>query len=128
VKVFILEDDPERITYFHRRFIGHDLTVVSSCVDIEKFDPPYDIVFFDHDLGGRQMAEHEDNGANFARAVRDKVGEASVIIHSYNRDGALSIAAALRLSGVVSYYAPFRGTFFERGIERLLGSSSGEPG
>lgn len=117
LKVFILEDDVTRIQYFRERLMQHSLTVVSTCNDIEQFQPPYDVVFFDHDLGQRQMTEHPDNGAAFARQVADRIGEAIVIVHSYNAAGAQRILDAVD-GGV---YVPFRGPDFDKAMDLVFG-------
>lgn len=117
MRVFILEDDMTRILYFRERLMQHDLTIVSSCAQIDQFQPPYDVVFFDHDLGGRQMTAHVDNGAAFARAVADRIGDATVLIHSYNGEGAMRIKHA-----VGGFYVPFRGPSFDGVVDEIFGS------
>ena len=62
MKVFILEDDPYRIVKFRDLLKGHDLTIIDSCTKVEEFKPPYDLILLDHDLGGRQLEDHEDCG------------------------------------------------------------------
>ena len=110
MKVFVLEDDPARVQWLRERLIDHDLTVIDSCADVKQFQPPYDLLLLDHDLGGRQMEDHEDCGETFAWLIREHVGDADVIVHSYNWPGAMAMLAALG-KGV---YAPFRGPYFTR--------------
>jgi hypothetical protein len=116
MKIFILEDDPERMRWFRQRLFHHDVTYAESCVHVHRFVGPYDVIFFDHDLGGRQMDDHEDNGALFASLV--DFGQAHVIIHSYNADGAKRIQAIT--NGV---HAPFRGSHFNNLLDEILADS-----
>ena len=53
--ILILEDDPQRIKKFERKFIGHSLTIVSSVKEIiQKLgENYYDIVSLNHDLDGK---------------------------------------------------------------------------
>jgi len=115
MRIFILEDDPERVRWLTNRLIGHDLTIVDSCTKADQFVPPYDLILFDHDLGGRQLAEHEDCGETFARLIVDRIGDARVIVHSYNFMGAMHII------GVIGYgtYAPFRGPLFIQLLDEI---------
>lgn len=108
MRIFILEDDPLRMVWFRERFISHDITHADSCAQFDRFQPPYDMTFMDHDLGGRQFEEHEDNGARFAQAMQPTMHHlGTVVIHSYNPDGAKKIQ-----SFIGGYLAPFRGPVF----------------
>lgn len=116
MKIFILEDDPARMMWFRERLINHDITHAESCTQFDRFTPPYDVVFFDHDLGGRQMDEHEDNGEEFAKMIGHGKLDAIAIIHSYNGPGADNIRAAL--GG--GFIAPFRGNWFNSIVDRYI--------
>lgn len=103
MRIFILEDDQARITWFKRRFIHDQVTFVESCSQISEYMPPYDLICLDHDLGGRQMSNHEDNGEEFAKllcnppeARSGTAGPLAVIVHSMNPDGAMRIAYTMR--------------------------------
>lgn len=103
-KIFILEDDTERINLFIETLQGHDLTI---CTDYEagtkKWEPPYDLVLLDHDLGGSVFVDsHGDvpTGYHFVKFM----GEASsskipVIVHSWNGGGTLNMLSLLRENG-----------------------------
>lgn len=117
MKVFILEDDPARMMWFRERLIAHELTHAESCTHIDRFRPPYDVIFLDHDLGGRQMEAHEDDGACFARLIGPMINpDAKVIVHSYNADGAQRIRWILQYV----FVAPFRGEWFNALVNRFL--------
>lgn len=121
MKIFILEDDPARMLWFRERLIAHHIDHAESCAHIDRFQPPYDLIFLDHDLGGRQMTEHEDDGTHFARLIASHInGSTEVIVHSYNADGAQRIRSVLMDAGVrVWGHAPFRGNWFNALVERL---------
>lgn len=121
MKVFLLEDDPARIGVFLR--ILHACTdpgdTIHHATDVDTamrlWDPPYDLLLLDHDLGGRQMAEsHEYNtGYQFLVRVREKVGRALVIVHSWNPSGAWALMRLLHDAGAVSARHAFDPKTFE---------------
>lgn len=109
LRIFIIEDDPTRVQHFREELYGHDLTIVESCEQVDQFRPPYDVIFFDHDLGGRQLVDHKDNGLNFAFKIHPLITKEMIVVHSYNPQGARAIADAL--TGI---QAPFRGRIFNQ--------------
>ena len=117
LRVFVLEDDPDRIRLLAQWLIGCDWDCIHTCVREEEFRPPYDLILLDHDLGGRQLVEHEDNGLSFVRLIKDRINEeADIIVHSYNPDGAKSMVAELKPFRV--QWVPFS-TQIERYIKAL---------
>lgn len=116
MKVFVLEDDPVRILWFRERFFNHDLTVATSVKEgVEAFKGPYDLVCLDHDLGGRQMvdSDEEETGATFVRRMLDKLVRCdAVFVHSYNAFGAKRMGEMLGDAGAMVAVAPFRGPSF----------------
>lgn len=100
-KIFLIEDDVLRIDWFKRELgIGNELTVAIDIDQaIERFNPPYDVMFFDHDLGGRQMVDSTDinTGYQFAKhIVNDPLlkmltKSTPILIHSLNVFGAGNI-------------------------------------
>lgn len=77
----------------------------------------------DHDLGGRQVSDNEDNGATFARLIADRINQsAAVAVHSYNSVGARRILAELSGTGVSAYLTPFRGPMFTAVIDAVISS------
>lgn len=96
MRIFICEDDPERVIWFHDRFRGHDVKFIHTFSRASEYRGPYDLVFLDHDLGGRQLEDHqEDDGALVAEYLADLIGDATVIIHTHNPSGADRIIARL---------------------------------
>lgn len=96
MRVFILEDDPMRIHLFQESLYG--LSTVMTVTNVEdakkEWNPPYDMVCLDHDLGGEQMVDsaHENTGMGFVRWLTEESsrlkGVEGIIIHSYNPGGA----------------------------------------
>lgn len=109
MKVFILEDDSNRVDLFLEWLKGHSITLVASCEDADAFDPPYDVIFLDHDLGGRQLEAHEDCGLTFLKLVATRINpEAVVVVHSYNAEGARNMLNVLAdLKHPKRVYQPF---------------------
>lgn len=113
LRIYVLEDDPERIVQLHDFFKGYGATVQFSqtCERAHEFTGQYDLILLDHDLGGRQMKDHEDCGATFLTLVKDALNpKVPVIIHSYNMDGAARMQAlwppAVRIPfGSVNFWA-----------------------
>lgn len=121
-RVFVLEDDPYRIGLFQDACLGrHDLTLTDRLSGprgaFTLYAPPYDLIYLDHDLGGRQMVDshEEETGAAFVRWMPLASDHQPVItIHSYNMDGARNMARTLRDKGytkVISW--PFCGTVID---------------
>lgn len=120
MRIFVLEDDPTRIdTLFKELGSGHDWTIVDSCERVDKFQPPYDVILLDHDLGGRQLEDHEDNGAVFAELIKDKlVPDDVVIVHSYNPAGTQRILGTLNEYCDV-FRMPFGSHLYWNSLERI---------
>jgi len=121
MKVFILEDDPDRIQWFHERFFKHDCAIIQTCAREYNFNPPYDLILLDHDLGGRQMDnKHEDSGFEFIKLIKDRIDprKTVVIIHSYNNVGAKRMYDEVK-ELFRPYIAPFRGKDFNSFIDMV---------
>ncbi len=119
MKIFVLEDDPDRI----RRFCGWfglglnkedkiQWDCVHTCVRDGDFRGPYDYIFLDHDLGGRQMVENEDCGTEFVKLIRSRIGTARVIIHSFNPDASKRMLQDIKEVTKNVVYFPFGGSEF----------------
>ncbi len=116
MKIFILEDDRARQTWFLDRFEGHDVTLIESNKDAHKFEGFYDLICLDHDLGGRQLVDHEDCGLMFVKNMKNYFADSLVLIHSYNPDGAI----AMKAEHPMAIIAPFGGAKFRNIIAVLL--------
>lgn len=99
--IFILEDNRNRMIKFRRELIGHHIDHAET-LDIGRRmirENKYDLIFLDHDLGGKEMVDSsdEDTGYYLARfiAADSKNRETPCIIHSCNPFGADNMANAL---------------------------------
>lgn len=104
MRIFVLEDDPLRQNAFMRTLMGHEMTICDSVLKAKQaWNPPYDVVCLDHDLGGQQMVDSSEGntGTEFAGFLRAECEDAVpfkfpgnapaagvVYIHSYNPAGA----------------------------------------
>ncbi len=101
MRVFILEDSPERIAGFLSALEGHDMTVCQwlggtdgAC---ERYKPPYDLLLLDHDLGGQVYVDssEEETGAAFCSWLHGREGDPLIFIHSWNHPGAVNMQSIL---------------------------------
>ncbi len=125
MKIFILEDNPCRMVKFRRELIGHSIdhadTVRSSTrlLTLNK----YDLIFLDHDLGGKEMVDslEEDTGYQVAvfMASFGKNKETPCVVHSCNPAGANNMVIALphairmpfpslNISGIALFISQFK--------------------
>lgn len=110
MNIFVLDDDMTRIKTYQQMFIGHTMEYAMNSDDAIKMinEKKYDIIFLDHDLGGRQMVSSTlyDSGFRVAVAILDSLNkETNVIVHSYNSVGAQNMCNVLkdRKKGSVQY-------------------------
>ena len=86
MKIYIVEDAPERMEWFRTTFhdceITHTDQVEKACKDIEENE--YDLIFLDRDLG-----HYKFNGEDIAWHMKEnKLAEKSaIVIHSVNPRG-----------------------------------------
>ena len=96
MRVFVLEDNPERLEFFWASFPG--CVTASSYAEavIALEGPRFDIAWLDHDIGGTE------NGAGVAfwmtRMPRDK-WPATVFVQSWSVPGSLAIFMTLKRAG-----------------------------
>lgn len=115
MKIFILEDDFERIRQFCNWYSRCNMTItnnvkdaVSAIIHAAEIDDPYDVIFLDHDLGGRIYVDTSD--PNTGSEVVRKLVETDVllsnphfIIHSMNTAAAISMEQALNSTDRFSF-------------------------
>lgn len=101
MKVFILEDDmDERMLRLRETLYGHDIDHAESYNEaVVRWDPPYDLVLLDHDLGGNVYVpvSTQNTGSGFCRWLHEQGAPISgrVILHTWNRDGAVMMGSLL---------------------------------
>lgn len=99
--VFFLEDNPQRYAHFYRWIQTklEDSEIVSSteaddAIEILKDRKHFDIVFLDHDLGGKAFVDSNNKNTGYQVAKFMKRNGNSfnqMIIHSQNPAGAENI-------------------------------------
>lgn len=111
IRIFVLEDNKDRIYWFKRIFKDFDLTIAMSTKGAKlRYNGVYDILFLDHDLGGEVYVDskEENTGAGFARwLMKDEdpygVSFNQVVIHSMNPTGAKNIMGILEKGACISF-------------------------
>ena len=113
MRIFILEDDHERIKTFRVKLASHELAIVENAQDaitLLSNDQAFDIMFLDHDLGGEQMigTEGANTGSEVVRWMRSNQQQyCPVIIHSLNQPAAEDMKAKLEEVAMECYRIPF---------------------
>ena len=100
MNVLILEDSPERQEQFKKSLANHNITITdSSKIAIEKLsNEKFDLLFLDHDLGGKAHVQSGENtGYEVAKFLEENMQFAPnfIIVHSMNIVGAKNIMNAL---------------------------------
>jgi len=101
MRILVLEDDPSRVKKIKQELVGFVVDFSDNVSDainlIETYQ--YDLMFLDHDLGGKQMvnSSQEGTGYQFAKAIAiSRLNKGTtVIIHSCNPAGAANMQAIL---------------------------------
>lgn len=114
MKIFVLDDSPLRLNIFKRRFQPHGHTVFTAmtakeAIDIIEGEEDFDIIFLDHDLGGRPPEyygqdcdpEHKNTGSEVARWLSKNGIPCQVVVHSRNPIGAQSIKDIVGVTAIV---------------------------
>jgi hypothetical protein len=102
-KIFILEDNDERIKWFKKTFYFADLfiTKFANVAIAELKTVKYDIIFLDHDLDGQVFvnSNHENTGYQVAKIIKDTINkDTPVVIHSLNLPAASLMKSVLGLN------------------------------
>ena len=114
MKVLVLEDSEERITWFRSKFPAADIIKTADEAIHLLGTAPYDVVFLDHDLAalhyeGYSPIADENSGRKVTRwlMTTDKQKSARFIVHSLNAPGAAAMVETLHLSGRRTEWIPF---------------------
>lgn len=137
MRIFVLEDKPERIITFHDAFkpVGSILVDYIQTANLwAEFDPPYDYVFLDHDLGGREGERHEDCGLTFLMQTQRRLETMAkwdadgveIILHTYNSDaaGRMLEYLAAKVPTLSAKWMPFMGEEFKAKIAEICNSKT----
>lgn len=111
MKIFILEDDPGRVSQFIENSGNADVDVANTVeLGMKIWNPPYDLVLLDHDLGGEQPVKStykrtaterdymsDNTGYDFVKWLVKHGNPKTdyIVVHSYNPDGAGNMLALL---------------------------------
>lgn len=122
MKIFILEDRPERMTFFQKKFKGHKLFAsdnVSEAKKLFKKHEPFGLIFLDHDLDLQTHVDsrEENTGYQFAKFLEEKDINIPVIIHSMNIPGARNMMSVLERQKVKFIPYPVLMTYLKGGLE-----------
>ena len=114
MRIFILEDDPARHIVFKRELAKYNITIcedVDTAVKCLLTEGPFDLFFWDHDLGLSQMMDSSLYNTEYEVVKQvnasgcEVFGHLSIhVIHSLNPPGAKNIAGILP---VLSHIEPF---------------------
>ena len=120
MKIFVLEDDPNRINWFTRAFYDCELITVAATAEKGKYyirNYKYDLIFLDHDLGNRQFVPSNDpiTGYQVAKEIPNSINKNTpIVIHSYNPAGVANMQAILPKAVAMPYGTFSRTTFSEK--------------
>src|SRR5436305_1804413 len=126
IRIFLLEDDERRCQWFAKRFKGDQLDIACDVAEAKKLltTETYDSIFLDHDLMpehyGSTSNDDERTGyaiASFLASRPDLQRPATIMVHSFNAEGALRMVEALRRAGRQADYVPFH--FLDERLKRL---------
>ncbi len=117
IRVFLLDDDSRRHSWFARRFEGDHLDIAEDVSSAQVFLRAnfYDVVFLDHDLLPEHYhAETFDDDERTGYAVASWLASnphlqsaSTIIVHTRNADGAMRMVEELRRAGRQAEYVPF---------------------
>jgi len=107
MNIFIVEDDQVRIDIFKEKFEGiknAKLFIATTASEAKKIlkenkDKQWDMIFLDHDLGGRVYVESADQNTGYqvAKFIRDNdIKYYNIITHTLNPMGAKNIQGILK--------------------------------
>jgi DNA polymerase III delta subunit len=103
-KIFILEDNDERIKFFKWYFKNPEYQVfyakeVNEAKALFTINQPFEVMFLDHDLGDQVYVDsnEQNTGYQFAKFIIEKdLSKSFIIIHSLNPYGAENIKSVLK--------------------------------
>ena len=93
MKIFVLEDNPERMAQFSAMWIKEELVITNNVAQARKIleNEKFSYVFLDHDLGGEVYvsAMDKNSGSYLCKHMHEtKNVDTPIIVHSWNDVGA----------------------------------------
>ena len=116
IRIFLLEDDERRCEWFEKRFKGDEIDIACDVNQAKELlqRNTYDSIFLDHDLMpehyGSETPDDERTGyaiASFLAERPELQRAATIMVHSFNTEGALRMVEELRRAGRQADYVPF---------------------
>lgn len=103
MKIFILEDNPDRIYTFMNTYKLDEVTISNNAHEAIKIlkNSKFDLIFLDHDLGGQYNVSslQQNTGAQVVPAIKEQNLDTPIIIHSFNSRGAQNMNFILEQIG-----------------------------
>jgi hypothetical protein len=110
MRVVVLEDNNERIKRFRSEAPYAEITArASDCINLLERGP-VDLLFLDHDLGGKTHVSSKNNntGMGVVRWIRDHKPEIKrIVVHSCNGSAGERMTSELDSLGYEVYRVPF---------------------
>jgi len=118
MRIFILEDDENRVVTFKNKLHDHDLVIVDNAEDAirELQAGDFDAIFLDHDLGGETYVDtnNKNTGSEVVRWMcaaympTPVAANTAMIIHSLNYPASISMWDKLTDAGFTNVHTiPF---------------------
>ena len=111
MKVFVLEDDYNRIAKFKKAYGHVDLHIATTVEEARAIlsKEKFPLMYLDHDLGGEQFTPSgENSGYAVAEYLATQNPTGTVIIHSCNTVGAERMKVALsKCDNLITMCVPF---------------------
>lgn len=116
IRIFLLEDDKRRCEWFAKRFKRDVLDISCDIAEAKELLETriYDSIFLDHDLQpehyGSETTDDERTGYAIAAFLANRPElqrAATIMVHSFNADGAMRMVEELRRAGRAADYVPF---------------------
>jgi CheY-like chemotaxis protein len=110
MKIFILEDDSQRVVLFKKLLSGNNIIFAhkaQTAFEILKKDKVWDIIFLDHDLGGKQHVNsfEEETGYQVSLFIKKNgIKYNQLIVHSLNYVGAKNISCVLKDCEIIPFH------------------------
>jgi CheY-like chemotaxis protein len=117
MRILVLDDEDVRHRFYRALYDGNDLTHVHTYhqfLDELTKGSPWDLIHLDHDLGDIHVTEdgtlQEYTGRHASLRIcelDDALLPKSVVVHSFNTEGAKVMKSNLMLRGVSVEWKPF---------------------
>jgi CheY-like chemotaxis protein len=101
MRILVLDDNHSRLAIFRRKLIGAAVTCVEyvpDCIREIEDNEPFDIIFLDHDLGGKiYVPSGPGTGYEVAQWLKNHPEKmpGKVILHTCNENGAACMMSEL---------------------------------